>query len=1016
MANDLDQELRFFFKSAGQGSASLNVVRLEGSEAISQLFRFELILVSNSAEIDFKDMLSNSAMLTIRSHEGSQEFPYHGELAEFEQLNKVNEFVFYRAVMVPKVSRLSLNQINEVYLNEKSIPEVIEQVLKIDMTNNDFEMVLKHKSAYRKRSFICQHQESNLNFISRWMEFEGMYYFFEHGDADSGTDKLKILDYKQGHPNQSISLKYCQAEDLQTQFQDQNVTGFICRQRPLPKTVIVQDFNYRQANLENLKATETVSDTGRGEVMFYGDNLRTNEEAKALAKVRAQELQSRGQIFLGDATAVGLRSGYFLELTEHYRDSFNAKYLITEVQHFGSQAGVLLAGAATPYSTDDAVTNYRASFIAIPAETQFRPERVTPKPVIAGTMSGVVDSEGSGDYAEINEYGQYKVQLLYDLSEKKDNKGSAWIRMASPYAGSRNGMNFPLLKGAEVLLSFLGGDPDQPVIMAAVPNSENPNVVTSDNLYSSGLMTPSGNKLTFSDEPGHSGYQIYVPGVGVTGYTGGAGSPKSKLQSLSAGAGEDPVEVDLPAAAGYRYADGYDISVSKGGSSKVTLALDAEGKASMSNKLSLGIANETKVAFDASFNFGLKLSYSGAGDYKLPYPKGIAEGHFYKSGLSNKYEKAGHFLRLGAGVLLPTTPVAIAGHAAETTFAVLTFVAAMINTGLLGVSLKKVHDLAKNFGQAHKGVKNPDRVTGLANDASLTFSKNDYIKIAECSSFALSAASFLYLFVYKSLQPASTPVVQHITEDQFIAGSSSLMMGSSSIVLEGKKVRIRSSPLALEVPYNKGDALVKHQDPTGVLTSEISLSASKASFQVPELDFHGPLGPMYFNVFTNLKISPTLAYLGLSVGQGISIETLNTSISNTTIDATALERIRLVAGTNSVNITKTGVSIVGPQIQMAGVKITIGGIEMVQNAYLKMGEITALFPADNPAAYASMMAENAAALAADIATKAALAAASAARAAEIGVVKQLDSQLGIVQDAVIGAKNTVDSVLGKHSA
>jgi type VI secretion system secreted protein VgrG len=264
MADDLDQELRFFFKSGGQGSASLRVVRLEGREAISQLFRFELILVSNSAEIDFKDMLSNSATLTIRSHEGSKEFPYHGELAEFEQLNKVNEFVFYRAVMVPKVSRLSLNQINEVYLNEKSIPEVIEQVLKLDITNNDFEMVLKDKAAYRKRSFICQHQESNLDFISRWMEFEGMYYFFEHGDADSGTDKLKILDYKQGHPNQSLSLKYCQAEDIQTQFQDQNVTGFICRQKPLPKTVIVQDFNYRQANLENLKATHQRRGQGFG--------------------------------------------------------------------------------------------------------------------------------------------------------------------------------------------------------------------------------------------------------------------------------------------------------------------------------------------------------------------------------------------------------------------------------------------------------------------------------------------------------------------------------------------------------------------------------------------------------------------------------------------------------------------------------------------------------------------------------------------------------------------------------
>jgi type VI secretion system secreted protein VgrG len=517
MAKELDQELRFFFKSAGQGSASLNVVRLEGSEAISQLFRFNLILVSNNAEIDFDAMLSNTATLSIRSFDGSKEFPYHGELAEFEQLDKVNEFVFYRAVLVPRVARQSLNKINEVYLNEKSIPEVIKTVLKTDVTNNDFTLLLKDESAYRKRSFICQHQESNIDFISRWMEFEGMYYFFEHGDADAGTDKLKILDYKEGHPNQSISLKYCQTEDLQTQFQDQSVTGFICKQKPLPKTVIVQDFNYRQANLQNLKATETVSDKGRGEVMFYGDNLRTNEEAKALAKVRAQEIQCRRQIFSGDATAVGIRSGYFLELTEHYRKSFNAKYLVTEVQHFGSQAGVLLAGTTTPYSMDGAETNYRASFIAIPANTQFRAERVTLKPVIAGTMSAIVDSDGSGNHADINEYGQYKVQLLYDLSEKHDNKGSAFVRMASPYAGSRNGMNFPLLKGTEVLLSFIGGDPDQPVIIGAVPNSENPNILNNQNSHLSGIRSPSGQQIVFSNEPGQRSFHIYSDGA-FTGF------------------------------------------------------------------------------------------------------------------------------------------------------------------------------------------------------------------------------------------------------------------------------------------------------------------------------------------------------------------------------------------------------------------------------------------------------------------------------------------------------------------
>ena len=758
MADDLDQELRFFFKSAGQGPASLKVVRLEGSEAISQLFRFELILVSNSAEIDFKDMLSNSATLTIRSYEGSKEFPYHGELAEFEQLNKVNEFVFYRAVLVPKVSRLSLNQINEVYLNEKSIPEVIEQVLKVDITNSDFEMVLKDKSAYRKRSFICQHQESNLDFISRWMEFEGMYYFFEHGDADSGTDKLKILDYKQGHPNQSLSLKYCQAEDLQTQFQDQNVTGFICRQKPLPKTVIVQDFNYRQANLENLKATETVSDTGRGEVMFYGDNLRTNEEAKALAKVRAQELQARGQIFLGEATAVGLRSGYFLELTEHYRDSFNAKYLITEVQHFGSQAGAILAGNVTPYNSDGGITNYRASFIAIPAEMQYRAERVTPKPVIAGTMSGVVDGEGSGDYAEINEHGQYKVQLLYDLSDKNDNKGSAWIRMASPYAGSRNGMNFPLLKGAEVLLSFIGGDPDQPVIMSAVPNSENPNVVTSDNQNSSGLLTPSGNRLTFSDEPGQSGYEIYVPGVGVKGYTGGSGSPKRKFQSLSADAADEVVG----AVKGYSYTEGYEITVNKGGSSKLSMAMDASGELSMANKLAVGITNEVKFAMDVSAGYGggVSMSYDTKTDLEpswSPLHKKRIKEDTHSGDI-----RAEEFYQITSGTSV-NNPINTALQIVEQGLEALIAMAQVINVVCLSLSFVKVGKKADDFGRKDYSATEESNATkeeeGQRSSKMGSNFDPDHISLAQYTSLALSLAAFMYVvmdrFKPKPLTPAS---------------------------------------------------------------------------------------------------------------------------------------------------------------------------------------------------------------------------------------------------------------------
>ena len=1039
MADTLDQELRFFFKSEAQGSAALNVVRLEGSEAISQLFRFKLILTSHSAEIDFKAMLSNSATLIIRSADGSKAFPYHGELAEFEQLEKVNEFVFYRAVLVPRVHRLSLNKINEVYLNEHTIPEVIEEVLKTGIAHDDFDKDLKDKSVYRKRSFICQHQESNLDFISRWMESEGMYYFFEHGDADSGTDKLKILDYMEGHSKQSISLKYCQTEDIQTKFQDQNVTGFICKQKPLPKTVIVQDFNYRHAHLENLKATETVSESGHGEVMFYGDNLRTNEEAKALAKVRAQELKCREQIFSGDSTAVGIRSGYFLELTDHYRKSFNTKYLVTEVQHFGSQAGVLLGGAKTPYTMDGAVTNYRASFIAILADTQFRPERVTPKPLIAGTMNAIVDSDGSGDYAEVDEYGQYKVQLLYDLSEKHENKGSARIRMASPYAGKRNGMHFPLLKGTEVLLSFLGGDPDQPVIMAAVPNSENLSVVNSENLYNSGMSTPSGNQFTFSDKPGDRGYRIHIPGVmtmGAIGVDSGRGDSSSANQksaentptantSSSYKLGDPPPPSTPPAPApapapkaalGYSYSEGYFISLTKGGSSKVTLSMDAAGSASMSNKLTAGISNETKASLDTSFAFGSKISYAASGDYKLSVPvaKDYARGNVHEllEGSNTEYVK--NFKRLAAGAFAPTDPIKLASSILEKSLTGLVFVAGAINSGLLITSMVKVASLSQKFGTA-TNTENHAMVTGLGTGVSSTFSTEDYVRIAEVSSLILSAASFVYLSFYKFEQPESPPTAMHLTEDQFI-GAASSSMGSSSVVLDKGRVRIRSSSRGLEVPYDNGKAIARFHN-LGTI-SEIDLDSSRATFKVPNVAFlREGVSDFDFKILENLTIKESVraknVRLGL-VASAINFDPNTASIDSQNINLNALNEISLTAGAHAVKISNESLIITGNNVEIAGLKMNLlgGAIESLSGAITKIGDISAL-GTGSPSAYTASAATNSAVIVEATAEGAKVVALAAVNDAEIVAIDALQNEIDELKNLVIDAQNSVDKVLGR---
>ncbi len=215
-----------------------------------------------------------------------------------------------------------------------------------------------------------------------------------------------------------------------------------------------------------------------------------------------------------------MRSGYFLEVTHHYRDSYNGKYWVTSVQHQGSQTGVILAGQNTAYNDNEQGALYECQFTALEASQQFRPVRTTPKPVIAGILNAVIDAEGEGDHAELNEYGQYKVQLLYDYSSKSANKGSSWLRMATPYAGKNNGMHFPLLKGTEVLISFVGGDPDQPIIVGAVPNSENPNVVRDANAACNGVRTSRGNVLNMVDKPGSEVVSLFSPAKGSCVYIG----------------------------------------------------------------------------------------------------------------------------------------------------------------------------------------------------------------------------------------------------------------------------------------------------------------------------------------------------------------------------------------------------------------------------------------------------------------------------------------------------------------
>ncbi len=663
LANKLAANKRFDFKSDAFGVDKFAVVNMSGYEAISKPFRFTLTLVSDDAGIGFDEVLQAAATLRIFAPDGASSTPYHGVLAEFDQMHQTDGYVFYRAVLVPRLWHLSLYQMSEVYLNEQTIPQILEKVLKDSrLVGADYAMNLS--GSYRERSFVCQYQETHLDFLSRWMEKEGMYFYFEH---DGPTDKLMVIDQLSMHPAEAVKVFYRPVNEPDTGSAPDSVQDFVCRQKPLPQQVVLRDFNHRKASVE-LKVIETVSANGIGEVNLYGENFRNEAEGKRYAKLRAEEIRCGSRVFMGDATAVGLRSGYFMELARHYRENFNGKYLVTEVQHEGSQAAALLAGIKTEYGDGKGETIYRSTFRAIPADVQFRQERTTQRPRVSGTMNATIDAAGLSPYAELDEYGQYKVQLPFDSSDKAAGKGSARVRMASPYSGSDHGMNFPLHKNAEVLLSFIDGNPDEPVILGAVPNSDNVSIVNQLNPYENKITTAGGNVMHMGDQTGkqvmwlHSPFHNSTIGIGSVDPKGGGSlwsSTKGSSESVTVG-----LTSKLSAGASYSATAGFDNAFSIG----------------LTNKAALGASMSANIGMDVALKAGMAVTVSKASDDKFSATGSV---------------KGNEEVVISGG---QRTLIKAALETAQTTALVATGLGLAANAVLAGLAAKKISDACDEKG------------------------------------------------------------------------------------------------------------------------------------------------------------------------------------------------------------------------------------------------------------------------------------------------------------------------------
>ena len=617
---------------------TFGVVNFKGFEGISRPYEFDILLVSDNNQLDLSKALSLPAKLTFH-RENNAEVYYHGVLAEFEQLHEYQGFVFYRAFLVPRLWWLSLTQQNKVHL-KCSVLDIIELTLKDGgLTANDFTIDINNTKSvtlgnktvdvpiYTEIDYICQYGESHLNFISRWAEREGIYYYFKQ---TATSEVVVFTDTKISHttlpslPASDDSLYFSTPSGLTTLHSSEIIKSFTCRQRQLPQKVLLKDYNYERPSLE-ISGSAQVDPNGRGEVYLYGEHFASTEEGNKLAQIRAEELFCKKEQYFAESAVPFMLPGYTFTLEDHYRSDFNGKkFLVCDITHEGTQTGYLISGIQNALTDMEIKAEYLNRFTVIPANIQFRPERKTQKSRIPGTIHAKIDGELSNDYAELDAQGRYKVRLpfdtAYDTSAKSDDnskphkpgKASAPIRMMQPHAGiptsngHNHGLHFPLRKGTEVLLTFIDGDPDRPVIAGAVPNPESKSPVTGgDNTVTPAVEANnkqsifrdrSGNELIFDSTEGSEHISIQCP------YNGGSGVVYGKGQ-------EGEGRFEWSATNKCELATGNTFEGFLGNAGEIKVGTSTEGFFGLANEFALAGKHEALIGYGAEFHWGPKFEY-----------------------------------------------------------------------------------------------------------------------------------------------------------------------------------------------------------------------------------------------------------------------------------------------------------------------------------------------------------------------------------------------------------------------
>jgi type VI secretion system secreted protein VgrG len=474
------------------GDTELMLEGFSGQEAISQPFSFVVSMISENASIDATGLLRKPATIYLRLADGSDRC-INGIFSSVRQKEMTKDgLVSYEGVLVPSLWLLTLTSDCYIYQSE-TVPDIVANVLK---THGVTEFSFATTGTYTAREYCVQYRETAFNFVSRLLEEEGIFYYFEHTD---GNHKIIFSDASESLPacprvstfSYSLMADQNVADDIVTQIEPE--------QQLYTGKVTLTEYNFETPNNSLLV---TLAGTAPDEAFDYPGEYSTRDDGDRYASVRLEELEARQSVARGSGNCRPFCSGYKFTLEDHYRSDVNQSWLLISITHQATDT-TYRAGRSGAFS-------YTNTFEAIPQTIPFRPPRRTRRPIVTGPQTAVVVGK-SGEEIWVDNYGRVKVQFFWDRVGTSDENSSCWIRVSQSWAGKNWGwVTIPRI-GQEVVVDFLEGNPDTPLITGRVYNADQmPPYTVPDNQTQSGIKTRSSkgggtsnfNELTFEDKMG----------------------------------------------------------------------------------------------------------------------------------------------------------------------------------------------------------------------------------------------------------------------------------------------------------------------------------------------------------------------------------------------------------------------------------------------------------------------------------------------------------------------------------